>query len=123
MQHTQSGKEILQGSRQEWEDTGEAQKSTCQEFGGTREAVSDTGPGAVIVWPQNKAGKQPKSLPALGATSQASAWKTPHTAHCMRSDNTCMAQHRSATFTMENPGFTLWTEHSVTNVADINRKM
>lgn len=42
--------------------------------------MRDTGPEAMTVWPQNKAGKLPKSLPALGATSHDSSWKIPYTA-------------------------------------------
>ena len=33
-----------------------------------------------------------------------------------------MAQDGSVTFTMENPAYTLWSDHSVTNVVEINKK-
>lgn len=94
--NTWSGKEILQGTRHELEGIGQAPQSTLQDFGGTGETLGDTGPGAVTVWPHNKAGKLVKSLPALGETSQARAWKIHYTTHCMCSDNTRRATwHRT----------------------------
>lgn len=41
-----------------------------------RKALIETGPRAITVWPQNKAGLQPKPPPAQGEASQAGAQRT-----------------------------------------------